>query len=323
MADQPNAGSLAVDGPQLSAADITETVSRALAEDVGDGDLTAALITEPTAARAQLVVRERCILCGTAWFNEVFRQLGDDVAIQWRFEDGDVLNANDIVCTLEGPARAVLTGERTALNFLQLLSGTATATRDRVAAIQGTQATILDTRKTIPGLRSAQKYAVRCGGGSNHRLGLFDAILIKENHIAAAGSIEAATRAAREEDAAVMLEVEVETLDQLREALRSGADRVLLDNFSLEALTDAAAERDSWGWTSGRTGSLRRTRPRRDSGRRPDGRGLHFRWRPHQERSGCRFLPGLSVIRARPVTSRLYGALKATASSSCLGSSTP
>jgi len=235
-----------VDAPEVSAAELTDTVSRALAEDVGEGDLTAALITEPTPAQAQLVVRERCVLCGTAWFNEVFRQLGNEVAIQWRYEDGDELNADDVVCTLEGPARSILTGERTALHFLQLLSGTATATRDRVAAVQGTQATILDTRKTIPGLRSAQKYAVRCGGGSNHRLGLFDAILIKENHIAAAGSIEAATRAARERHASVMLEVEVEDVDQLREALESGADRVLLDNFSLKALKDAAAERDSW-----------------------------------------------------------------------------
>lgn len=247
MTDQPKSGSLAVDAPELSATELTDTVSRALAEDVGEGDLTAALITEPTTAKAQLVVRERCILCGTAWFNEVFRQLGNEVAIQWRYEDGDELNSDDVVCTLEGPARSILTGERTALNFLQLLSGTATTTRERVAAIQGTQATILDTRKTVPGLRSAQKYAVRCGGGSNHRLGLFDAILIKENHIAAAGSIEAATRAARERQASVMLEVEVEDVDQLREALKSGADRVLLDNFSLEALKHAAAERDSWG----------------------------------------------------------------------------
>jgi nicotinate-nucleotide pyrophosphorylase (carboxylating) len=223
--------------------DIEETVRRALAEDVGTGDLTAALIPAETQAEAQLVTREPAILCGTAWFDEVFRQVDKRVSVTWNARDGDAVRAEQILCTLRGPARALLTGERSALNFLQLLSGTATLARKYVDAVRGTRVVILDTRKTIPGLRHAQKYAVTCGGGQNHRLGLYDAILIKENHIAAAGSISAALRAAKDSAASgVTVEIEVENLEQLREALEAGAGRILLDNFSVEELKAAVRE---------------------------------------------------------------------------------
>lgn len=223
--------------------DIAESVRRALAEDVGPGDLTATLIPAETQAEAQLVTREPAILCGTAWFDEVFRQVDGRVSVAWNARDGDAIQAGQILCILRGPARALLTGERTALNFLQLLSGTATRARKYVDAVRGTRAAILDTRKTIPGLRHAQKYAVACGGGQNHRLGLYDAVLIKENHIAAAGSIAAALRAAKASAAkGVTMEIEVENLAQLREALEAGAARILLDNFSVEQLKAAVRE---------------------------------------------------------------------------------
>lgn len=223
-------------------ADIADTVRRALAEDLGDGDLTAALVPEAPAA-ATLIAREQAILCGTAWFDEVFRQLDTRVRVHWLRHDGDRIAANDILCRLEGPARAILSGERAALNFLQTLSGTATVTARHVGAVHGTRAAILDTRKTLPGLRRAQKYAVACGGGHNHRMGLYDAILIKENHIVAAGSIGAALRAARAAaGGGVPVEIEVENLAQLREALANGATRILLDNFDLEALRTAVRE---------------------------------------------------------------------------------
>jgi nicotinate-nucleotide pyrophosphorylase (carboxylating) len=223
--------------------DIEETVRRALAEDVGAGDVTAALIPADTRAEAQVVTREDAVLCGTAWFDEVFRQLDSRIRARWNAKDGDAIGANQILCTLNGPARALLTGERTALNFLQLLSGTATRTRQYVAAIRGTRTAVLDTRKTVPGLRRAQKYAVACGGGQNHRMGLYDAILIKENHIAAAGSIAAALRAARDlAPQGVAVEIEVENLEQLRAALAAGAERVLLDNFDLKTLPAAVNE---------------------------------------------------------------------------------
>mgnify|MGYP000226899617 CR=1 FL=1 len=223
--------------------DIPETVHRALTEDVGTGDLTAALIPADALAEAQVVTREPAILCGTAWFDEVFRQVDKRASVAWNARDGDAIRAGQILCTLRGPARALLTGERSALNFLQLLSGTATLARQYVDAVRGTRAVILDTRKTVPGLRRAQKYAVTCGGGQNHRLGLYDAILIKENHIAAAGSIAAALRAARASaPPGVTVEVEVENPDQLREALESGAERILLDNFSIEELKAAVRE---------------------------------------------------------------------------------
>jgi nicotinate-nucleotide pyrophosphorylase (carboxylating) len=224
-------------------ADLEETVRRALAEDVGGGDLTASLIPGGSQARGQVITREEAILCGTAWFDEVFRQLDRGVRIEWLARDGDTVHTNQVLCTIEGPARAILTGERTALNFLQALSGTATTTRRYVDAVRGTSAVILDTRKTLPGLRNAQKYAVRCGGGQNHRMGLYDAILIKENHIAAAGSVSAAVQAARKNaPTGTIVEVEVENLEQLREALAAGADRLLLDNFSLKRLREAVRE---------------------------------------------------------------------------------
>lgn len=223
--------------------DIEETVRLALTEDVGQGDLTAALIPAETQAEAQVVTREQAILCGTAWFDEVFHQVDKRVSVTWSARDGDAIHAEQILCTLRGPARALLTGERSALNFLQLLSGTATLARKYVDAVRGTRVVILDTRKTIPGLRRAQKYAVTCGGGQNHRLGLYDAVLIKENHIAAAGSIAAALRAARASaPKGVTVEIEVENLEQLREALESGAERILLDNFSVEDLKAAIRE---------------------------------------------------------------------------------
>jgi nicotinate-nucleotide pyrophosphorylase (carboxylating) len=223
--------------------DIAEIVRRALAEDVGSGDLTAALLPARDSAQAQVITREDAVLCGSAWFDETFRQLDRTVRVEWRMHDGDPVLAGQILCTLTGPVRALLTGERTALNFLQLLSGTATNTHRYVEAVAGTGATILDTRKTLPGLRRAQKYAVRCGGGQNHRMGLYDAILIKENHITAAGSVTAAVAAARRTaPAGTVVEVEVEDLGQLREALAAGADRLLLDNFSLKRLREAVQE---------------------------------------------------------------------------------
>ena len=221
--------------------DIPETVQLALAEDVGPGDLTAALIPAGTQAVAEVVTRAAAVLCGTAWFDEVFRQVDMRVNVTWNVRDGDTIRPEQILCSLRGPARALLTGERSALNFLQLLSGTATQAQKYVDAVRGTRAVILDTRKTIPGLRRAQKYAVACGGGQNHRLGLYDAILIKENHIAAAGSIAAALRAATAPPG-VTVEIEVEDLDQLREALEAGAERILLDNFSVEELKEAVLE---------------------------------------------------------------------------------
>ncbi|MCB1773837.1 MAG: carboxylating nicotinate-nucleotide diphosphorylase [Gammaproteobacteria bacterium] len=215
-------------------------VRDALDEDIGTGDLTAGLVGAHTLARAEVVVREPAVLCGRDWFDEVFRQLDDKVAVEWFAADGDTLQPGQRVCGLHGPARSVLSGERCALNFLQTLSATATLASRYVASVAGTGATILDTRKTIPGLRLAQKYAVRCGGASNHRVGLYDAILIKENHIRAAGSVSAVLQAASAHDG-VMIEIEVENLDELDEALAAGARRILLDNFDLVALGEAVA----------------------------------------------------------------------------------
>ncbi len=219
--------------------DITATVQRALAEDLGSGDLTAALIPADRHARGHVLSREPAVLCGSAWFEEVFRQLDDCIRIQWLAQDGEPVRRDQMLCRLQGPARTLLSGERTALNFLQTLSGTATMVRRYAEAVQDTRAVILDTRKTLPGLRSAQKYAVRCGGASNHRMGLFDGILIKENHIMAAGNITAAVTTARRQGNKVPVEVEVENLDQLREALTAGADILLLDNFNPDTLREA------------------------------------------------------------------------------------
>jgi nicotinate-nucleotide pyrophosphorylase (carboxylating) len=218
---------------------IARTVHTALEEDVGTGDLTAQLIPADRVSTATVITRENATLCGQAWVDEVFRQVDARVRVTWKASDGERVRANQLLCELSGPARALLTGERTALNFLQSLSATATETARYTTALAGTQCRVLDTRKTIPGLRLAQKYAVRCGGGTNHRIGLFDAILVKENHIAAAGSIPAAVAEARKLSGKVMLEVEVETLDQLQQALDAKVDRILLDNFSHDDMRTA------------------------------------------------------------------------------------
>jgi nicotinate-nucleotide pyrophosphorylase (carboxylating) len=227
--------------PLPSDEEIAAQVRMALAEDVGAGDLTASLVAVGTRVTGHVLCRESAVLCGSAWFDEVFRQLDGQVQVEWLASDGEPLTANQRVCELSGPARAILTGERTALNFLQTLSGTATAAASYAEAIAGTGARVLDTRKTLPGLRRAQKYAVACGGGHNHRVGLFDAVLIKENHIAAAGSIAAALAEARQVAGDAWIEIEVESLAQLRDALAAGAERVLLDNFSLDQLREAVA----------------------------------------------------------------------------------
>ena len=223
--------------------DIKEIVRQALAEDIGNGDLTAKLIPGSTQADAHVITREDAILCGTAWFDEVFHQLDTTVTIAWQAKDSDTIRSGQTICRVRGPARSVLSGERMALNFLQLLSGTATQTRRYVDAVNGTQAKILDTRKTLPALRNAQKYAVTCGGGYNHRMGLYDGILIKENHIVAAGSITQAVQQAKATaSAGVMIEVEVENLEQIKEALAVGTERLLLDNFDLETSRIAVTE---------------------------------------------------------------------------------
>ena len=218
---------------------IIHNVTQALAEDVGAGDVSAMLIDTNTQAHAQVITRENMTLAGQAWFNEVFTQLDPQIQIEWTANDGDHLSAGALLCTPQGSARSILTGERSALNFVQTLSATATKTNHFVRLISGTKARILDTRKTLPGLRWAQKYAVTCGGGWNHRMGLYDAILIKENHIAAKGSITATIVHARYLYPDLPLEVEVENLTQLEEALMAGAPRILLDNFDLEHLRHA------------------------------------------------------------------------------------
>lgn len=231
-------------------ASIGPSVAAALAEDVGAGDITASLIDADAVVGATIVAREAFIVAGEAWVDEVFRQLDETIVIDWYIGDGQRAEENDVICKLVGPARAMLTGERTALNFLQTLSATATTTARFVQAIAGTDVRILDTRKTIPGLRLAQKYAVSCGGGHNHRVGLFDAVLIKENHIKSAGSITAALQGAAELDADVLIEVEVENHDELLEALGAGAGRVLLDNFSLDDLAHAVETNRSMGYVA-------------------------------------------------------------------------
>jgi nicotinate-nucleotide pyrophosphorylase (carboxylating) len=235
---------------EATQASIGPVVSAALAEDVGAGDLTASLVDAEAVVGAQIIARERLVVCGEAWVDEVFRQLDESVIVDWYIGDGGVAETDDIICKLVGNARSLLTGERTALNFLQTLSATATATAAYVKAVEGTDARILDTRKTIPGLRLAQKYAVRCGGGHNHRTGLFDAILIKENHIKAAGGIGPALKAASEKHGEVMIEVEVENHDELLEALGAGAERILLDNFSLDDLRQAVATNREYGYVA-------------------------------------------------------------------------
>jgi nicotinate-nucleotide pyrophosphorylase (carboxylating) len=218
---------------------VSSDVARALEEDIADGDRTADLIPQDTQLETRVISRENAVLAGRPWFDETFRQLNPDIEIRWQASDGDAISPDMEICRLKGQARSILSGERTALNFLQTLSGTASRTKQFVDIVAGTGAVILDTRKTLPGLRMAQKYAVRCGGASNHRIGLFDAILIKENHISATGSISAAVNRARQDHPQLLLEVEVETLDQLAEAVSAGARRALLDNFELETLREA------------------------------------------------------------------------------------
>ncbi|MCQ4165167.1 carboxylating nicotinate-nucleotide diphosphorylase [Tahibacter harae] len=225
-----------------SAALILADVRRALAEDLGSGDATAELLPPQAQASAYVITREAAVLCGQAWFEACFRELDPQVRITWFATDGDPVHPNQRFVELRGNARALVSAERCALNFVQTLSATATVTAAHAAAVAGTRTRILDTRKTIPGLRLAQKYAVRCGGGSNHRIGLFDAILIKENHIAAAGSLAAAVAAARASHPELLLEVEVENFEELHQALAAGVDRVMLDEFSDADLGRAVAE---------------------------------------------------------------------------------
>lgn len=229
--------------PNLTLADLTAeieaTVRRALAEDVGSGDITARLIPEERLAHATVITREDAVICGTAWVDAVFRQVDPRVAVHWQVRDGDRVSANQTLFRVEGPARALLTGERTALNFLQSLSGVATRCRRYADLVADTGVKLLDTRKTLPGLRLAQKYAVTCGGCHNHRLGLYDAFLIKENHIAACGGIAQAITTARAIAPSKPVEVEVENLQELKEALGAGADIVMLDELSLEDMRTA------------------------------------------------------------------------------------
>jgi nicotinate-nucleotide pyrophosphorylase (carboxylating) len=222
-------------------ADLPQQVARALAEDVGAGDLTAALIAADRLGRAAVITREPATVCGIPYVEASFSQVDPRVKLEWQIVEGDSVAAGQLLLKVAGPARALLTGERTALNFLQLLSGTATAAHTYAAVLEGTPCRLLDTRKTIPGLRSAQKYAVRVGGGHNHRMGLFDGILIKENHIVAAGSIARAVSAAKHGPAQVPVEVEVENLSELRQAIDAGADIAMLDEFSLQAMREAVA----------------------------------------------------------------------------------
>ncbi|GAB3371802.1 carboxylating nicotinate-nucleotide diphosphorylase [Spongiibacter taiwanensis] len=216
-----------------------ESVKFALEEDIGSGDITAMLIPEGNSAKARIITREAAVICGVDWVNEVFQQVDSRVALTWHVADGDQVAPDQLLFELSGPARALLTGERTALNFLQLLSGTATVCSEYAALVAHTQVQLLDTRKTIPGLRTAQKYAVTCGGCHNHRIGLYDAFLIKENHIAACGGIAAAVAAAHQIAPDKPVEVETENLDELNQALNAGADIIMLDNFSLEDMRRA------------------------------------------------------------------------------------
>lgn len=218
---------------------VQQQVALALAEDIGTGDVTAQLIPQNKLAKARIISRENAILCGTLWVNHVFKQLDSEINIEWHYKDGDAIQPDLELCHIHGSARHLLSGERTALNFLQTLSATATQANEYVKAVMGTGCRILDTRKTIPGLRLAQKYAVRCGGAHNHRTGLFDMILIKENHISAAGTIQAAVEAARQLSPTIPIEVEVENLVQLQQALTARVDRILLDNMDIVTLKQA------------------------------------------------------------------------------------
>jgi nicotinate-nucleotide pyrophosphorylase (carboxylating) len=227
-------------GPIPVPHDMPETVRRSLAEDIGDGDLTARLVPAEAKAKATVITREPCVLCGAPYFEEAMRQVDPATRVEWHVREGESVAANTKLCTVTGAARSILTTERVGLNLLQTLSGTATATRRHVDLVVGTRAKVVDTRKTIPGLRLAQKYAVRVGGGANHRIGLFDGVLIKENHIMTAGGIGPALAAAQSQvRPGTMIEIEVETIAQLQEALAAGATMILLDNFTVERMAEA------------------------------------------------------------------------------------
>lgn len=219
--------------------DLGSQVQAAIREDVGTGDVTAGFVPANQLAHGRVITREAAVLCGRAWVDEVFRQVDDGVRIRWHVEDGERINPAQNLFDIEGSARSILTGERSALNFLQLLSATATEARRYVEAVAGTGCTILDTRKTLPGLRTAQKYAVSCGGASNHRMGLYDMVLVKENHIAAAGSLTQAVQSARRHVPGLKVEVEVETMQELEEAIAAKPDIIMLDNFSLAEMRKA------------------------------------------------------------------------------------
>lgn len=218
---------------------IEENVFNALKEDVGEGDITAELIPPDNISLATVISREDCVFCGLDWFEETYRQIDDEILIDWSVDDGEQINAGQIICTISGSSQNIVSGERTALNFVQTLSATATQSQIYASAVSDTNTKVLDTRKTIPGLRMAQKYAVSCGGCENHRLGLFDAFLIKENHINACSGIQNAVSEARFYNPELSIEVEVENLDELQQAIDAGTDRVLLDNFDIETLKQA------------------------------------------------------------------------------------
>lgn len=245
--------------PDYRLKDLTRTVAFAIEEDVRDGDITAALIPETNTAKAKVITREEAVICGVEWVNEVFRQIDPEVKIVWHAGDGDAVKPNQVLFELEGKARSLLTGERCALNFLQTLSGTATLCRRYADLVEGTGVKLLDTRKTIPGLRTAQKYAVTCGGCFNHRVGLYDAYLIKENHIAACGGIAEAVQTARRQAPGKPVEVEVEDFVELQQALDAGSDIIMLDDFSIEdmrkavALTDGRAKLEASGGVTDET----------------------------------------------------------------------
>ena len=224
-----------------------QDVRRALREDIGEGDVSAGLLPESAVASAVVVAREECVLCGRDWFDEVFRSLDERIKVRWRVAEGGLTTPGEAVCGLSGPVQGLLSGERTALNFLQLLSAVATSARRMTEALAGSRAVLLDTRKTIPGLRQAQKYAVRAGGGSNHRMGLYDAVLLKENHIAAAGGVREAIEKASRRGGDLPVTVEVQDMNELAQALDAAARWVMLDNFSLDQLAAAVEERDRRG----------------------------------------------------------------------------
>lgn len=221
---------------------LNASVKTALAEDIQTGDLTAELIPEANQATATIICREPAIICGRPWFDEVFQQVDPTIEINWQVNEGQKVAADTLLCTVKGSAKNILTAERTALNFLQTLSATATVTAQYVAQLEGTQTKLLDTRKTLPNLRMAQKYAVKCGGGTNHRIGLFDAILIKENHIMAAGGIDKAVYTAKGRHPNITVEVETETLDEVMQAVVAGADIIMLDNFTIDAMHEAVKQ---------------------------------------------------------------------------------